>query len=81
MAYYSIRVTGGTQTEHMEIEATFGGRRPDNMGLPNLFYVERPYEISTMRKNVQSVARPGIMVEVEEIDHDEFNWKERRRRR
>ena len=76
MPYYSIRLHGGTRSEHLDVKHALNGRDADHTGVTSFFYVERSYDIRSMRADAQSMAGRGIDVVVEEITEGEFRWRE-----
>lgn len=80
MNYFSVRLVGGSPSDHIEIKSAFNGRPADSGGHVHFLYVEKPYDIESLRKNVGDMAGSKIRVTVEEIEDREYNWMQHRKR-
>ena len=75
MAYYEITLNGGERHERRNIRETFNGREADYTGHEVVFYVNRNYDIATMRQNVSGLLSDDMEVTVKRSSKKLWDWQ------
>jgi ribosomal protein S6E (S10) len=80
MPYYSVRITGGSDSHGVGVQARdlFGGREADYTGAGNFFYVQRNQKKEVLLANVMSFVGSEYKVDVKRISKGEYNWRQNR---
>jgi hypothetical protein len=72
MAYYRIRLKGGTSIERRGFTAVLGPGAVDHTLHESVFYFSNPASTEIILTNYMSIASSTIQVEVEEVTFGDF---------
>lgn len=75
MAYYRIKMTGGSDEERAKFTAHMGYSAKDQEAAREVFYLNHSAALAVIQRAYQSMVGPNLVIGVEKISGDDYRMR------